>query len=183
MSQDPMHPISANERFLEKVGAFLYFFRNTMSIFYLGLGCIMMVIFIKFLKECFATFKQVLGNELSKTDLIIRALELVDMVMVGQLLWVVAIAGYSLFVSSRYFDNENVKKPDWLDSVDTYNLKLKLAFSVISISGVHALKSYIQATDRYEAILTVTAHFLFVLCAVGIAVAIRIVHPPKPHGH
>jgi hypothetical protein len=36
-----------------------------------------------------------------------------------------------------------MKKPDWLDHVNTYNLKLKLAFAIISISGVHALKTYL----------------------------------------
>ena len=61
--------------------------------------------------------------------------------MVAQLVWVVALAGVSLFVTTGHFDKKDMKKPDWLDHVNTYNLKLKLAFAIISISGVHALKS------------------------------------------
>ena len=67
--------------------------------------------------------------------------------MVALLVWVVALAGVSLFVTTGHFDKTNMKKPDWLDHVNTYNLKLKLqlAFAIISISGVHALKTYLSS--------------------------------------
>jgi len=60
-----------------------------------------------------------------------------------------------------------MKKPDWLDHVNTYNLKLKLAFAFISISGVHALKTYLSGDLRVESIQIVTmvdvAHFTFAI--------------------
>ena len=35
--------------------------------------------------------------------------------MVAQLVWVVALAGLSLFVTTGHFDKKDMKKPDWLD--------------------------------------------------------------------
>ena len=94
----------------------------------------------KFLLESYKLMITLLFGDLEKIDLIIKVLELVDMTMVAQLVWVVALAGVSLFVTTGHFDKTDMKKPDWLDHVNTYNLKLKLAFAIISISGVHALK-------------------------------------------
>jgi uncharacterized protein (TIGR00645 family) len=106
----------------------------------------------------------------------IKVLEVVDLVMVSQLVWVVALAGFSLFVSSEYFDSNEKKKPEWLDHVDTYSLKLKLAFSIISISGVHALRVYLEnAAVTKEVIYAALVHLVFVLSAIGIAISMRMV--------
>lgn len=96
--------------------------------------------------------------------------------MVVQLVWVVVLAGYSLFVTSRHFDeNPDVKKPDWLDHVNTYNLKLKLAFAIVSISGVHTLKIFLEGKYDYISMAVVSGiHLLFVLSAIGIAYAERM---------
>ena len=52
----------------------------------------------------------------------------------------------------------------------TYNLKLKLAFAIISISGVHALKTYLEGKmPSQDIVTTVVVHLLFVISAVGIA--------------
>jgi uncharacterized protein (TIGR00645 family) len=71
-----------------------------------------------------------------------------------------------------------MKKPDWLDHVNTYNLKLKLAFAIISISGVHALKTYLSGDLSLESFqiiaLVAVIHFTFVLSAVGISYAERL---------
>ena len=72
----------------------------------------------------------------------------------------------------------SIMKPDWLDHVNTYNLKLKLAFAIISISGVHALKTYLSGDLNLESIQIVTMvaviHFTFVLSAIGISFAERL---------
>lgn len=113
---------------------------------------------------------------MSKIDIIIKVLELVDITMVAQLVWVVALAGFSLFVTAAHFDKDDIIKPDWLDHVNTYNLKLKLAFAIISISGVHALKTYLQGGASMDMMMIAAVHVLFVLSAVGIAIAERITH-------
>ena len=118
--------------------------RFTMLFFYVDLVTIILGILGKFVLEPHKLMTMLLFGDMEKTTLIIKVLELVDMTMVAQLVWVVALAGVSLFVTTGHFDKTDMKKPDWLDHVNTSNLKLKLAFAIISISGVHALKTYLS---------------------------------------
>ncbi len=166
------------ENFLSRVGSLLYGMRFTMLFFYIGLVAIILGILGKFLLETYKLMITLLFGNLEKIELIIKVLELVDMTMVAQLVWVVALAGVSLFVTTGHFDKTDLKKPDWLDHVNTYNLKLKLAFAIISISGVHALKTYLSGELTIENIQIVTMvaviHFTFVLSAMGISFAERL---------
>ncbi len=166
------------ERFLASVGSLLYGMRIIMLFFYVGLVAIIFGIVGKFFLETYKLMYALMFSELQKIDLIIKVLELVDMTMVAQLVWVVALAGVSLFVTTGHFDKTDMKKPDWLDHVNTYNLKLKLAFAIISISGVHALKTYLSGELTLENIQVVTMvaviHFTFVLSAIGISIAERL---------
>jgi uncharacterized protein (TIGR00645 family) len=169
---------SKMEKLLSGVGSLLYGMRFTMLFFYVGLVAIIFGILGKFLLETYKLMSTLLFGELEKIDLIIKVLELVDMTMVAQLVWVVALAGVSLFVTTGHFDKKDMVKPDWLDHVNTYNLKLKLAFAIISISGVHALKTYLSGDLSLENIQIVTLvaviHFTFVLSAIGISFAERL---------
>lgn len=171
------------ERVLAGVGSLLYGMRFTMLFFYVGLVGIIFGILGKFLFETYKLMTTLMFGELEKIGLIIKVLELVDMTMVAQLVWVVALAGVSLFVTTGHFDKTSMKKPDWLDHVNTYNLKLKLAFAIISISGVHALKIYLSGDLSLDSIQIVTMvaviHFTFVLSAIGISYAERLTrdHP------
>ncbi len=160
------------EKLLSGVGSLLYGMRFTMLFFYVGLVAIIFGILGKFLLETYKLMSTLLFGELEKIDLIIKVLELVDMTMVAQLVWVVALAGVSLFVTTGHFDKKDMKKPDWLDHVNTYNLKLKLAFAIIS------LKTYLSGDLTLENIQIVTMvaviHFTFVLSAIGISFAERL---------
>ena len=166
------------EKILSSVGSLLYGMRFMMVFFYVGLVGIIFGILGKFVLETYKLMQTLIFGDMEKIGLIIKVLELVDMTMVAQLVWVVALAGVSLFVTTGHFDNTNMKKPDWLDHVNTYNLKLKLAFAIISISGVHALKTYLSGDLSLESIQVVTLvaviHFTFVLSAIGISYAERL---------
>ncbi len=155
---------------LKLIGSFLFGLRFFMSFFYIGLTFVLMFILVIFGIEIWHLISSTFYSEIKKMDLIIKVLELVDITMVAQLVWVVALAGFSLFVTSGHFENSDVTKPDWLDHVNTYNLKLKLAFAMISISGVHALKTYLEGKmPSQDIVIIVSIHLLFVISAVGIA--------------
>lgn len=166
------------DKLLSSVGSLLYGMRFTMMFFYVGLVAIIIGILGKFVLETYKLMETLLVGNLEKIDLIIKVLELVDMTMVAQLVWVVALAGVSLFVTTGHFGKSDMEKPDWLDHVNTYNLKLKLAFAIISISGVHALKTYLSGDLSLESIQVVAVvaviHFTFVLSAIGISFAERL---------
>ncbi len=166
------------EKILSSVGSVLYGMRFMMLFFYVGLAGIIFGVLGKFVVETYKLFTTLMFESLDKMGLIIKVLELVDMTMVAQLVWVVALAGVSLCVTTGHFDAKHMKKPDWLDHVNTYNLKLKLAFAIISISGVHALKTYLSGDLSLENIQIVAVvaviHFTFVLSAIGISFAERL---------
>mgnify|MGYP006193651007 FL=1 len=170
------------DKLLSAVGSLLYGMRFTMMFFYVGLVAIILGILGKFVLETYKLMETLLVGNLEKIDLIIKVLELVDMTMVAQLVWVVALAGVSLFVTTGHFNKTDMEKPDWLDHVNTYNLKLKLAFAIISISGVHALKTYLSGDLSLENIQIVAVvaviHFTFVLSAIGISFAERLTRDP-----
>ena len=170
------------EKLLASVGSLLYGMRAIMLFFYVGLVAIIFGILGKFVFEIFKLMNTLLSGDMAKIDLIIKVLELVDMTMVAQLVWVVALAGVSLFVTTGHFDSKDMKKPDWLDHVNTYNLKLKLAFAIISISGVHALKTYLSGDLSLENVQIISMvaliHFAFVLSAIGISFAERLTRDP-----
>jgi uncharacterized protein (TIGR00645 family) len=166
------------DKILSGVGSLLYGMRFTMLFFYVGLVAIIFGVLGKFLLETYRLMSTLLFGDVAKIELIIKVLELVDMTMVAQLVWVVALAGVSLFVTTGHFDSKDMKKPDWLDHVNTYNLKLKLAFAIISISGVHALKTYLSGNLSLENVQIIAfvavIHFTFVLSAIGISYAERL---------
>ena len=158
------------ENNLKVIGSFLFGLRFFMSFFYIGLIFVLLFILTVFSIEIWHLIVSYFHVEIKKMDLIIKVLELVDITMVAQLVWVVALAGFSLFVTSGHFEDSKISKPDWLDHVNTYNLKLKLAFAIISISGVHALKTYLEGKmPSQDIVTTVVVHLLFVISAVGIA--------------
>ena len=79
------------DKILAKVGALLYGMRFTMLFFYVGLVGIIIGILGKFLLESYKLMQTLLFGDLEKIALIIKVLELVDMTMVAQLVWVVAL--------------------------------------------------------------------------------------------
>lgn len=154
----------------------MFYARGSMAIFYVGLVWIIFVLIYKFIVITVDLTYTTISSQIDKTGLMIKVLEVVDLVMVSQLVWVVALAGFSLFVSSEYFDRDAKSKPEWLDHVDTYSLKLKLAFSIISISGVHALRVYLEnAFVTKEVMYAAVVHLIFVLSAIGIAISMSMV--------
>lgn len=163
--------------FAENLGQALFLTRGLMSIFYLGLVWVIIMLLVKFvimMKDL--TLLALLSNT-DKNAIIIFVLEIVDLVMVSQLVWMVSIAGFSLFVSSKYFDRREVHKPEWLTAVDTYGLKLKLAFSIIAISGIHALRVYLENYEiNLNVLYAVLVHFIFVLSAIGVALSMKVGH-------
>ncbi len=70
-------------------------------------------------------------------------LELIDFVMVANLIIMVVIGGYATFVSKLDLV-DNADRPDWLDHIDPGSIKIKLAGSLIGISSIQLLQSFIQ---------------------------------------
>ena len=62
-------------------------------------------------------------------------------------------------------------------------LKVKLATAIIGISSIHLLKTFINAENYSEKVLLwqTVIHIAFLVSAIAIATADRIMHPPGAH--
>lgn len=121
---------------------------------------------------------------LSETEVILVILGLVDAVMVANLLIMVIIGGYETFVSRLEID-EHPDKPDWLSHIDAGVLKIKLAASLITISSVHLLKTFINSenVELKTIIAQVVIHTIFLISLLMLAMTERIMKSIKNGKH
>ena len=121
---------------------------------------------------------------LNETILMLVVLALIDVVMISNLLIMVIVGGYETFVSRLRLEN-HPDQPEWLNQVNASVLKVKLATAIIGISSIHLLKTFINAANYTDKVLMwqTLIHLAFLLSALAIAYADRIMHPPgnPPH--
>lgn len=129
------------------IGGTIFFSRWLQAPLYLGL-IVAQVVYVahfgKELKHLIVDF-----NHLSEADIMLIVLGLVDVVMIANLLIMVIIGGYETFVS-RIKMSGHPDQPEWLSHVNPNVLKVKLAMSIIGISSVHLLKTFIEAGQVHK---------------------------------
>lgn len=109
-------------------------------------------------------------NNLNENDILLQVLSLIDVVMIANLLVMVIVGGYEIFVS-RLDIHDDPDQPEWLSHVDAGVLKVKLGMALITISSIHLLRSFINAANLDEHTLKweVIIHMVLVLSAAFIA--------------
>jgi uncharacterized protein (TIGR00645 family) len=121
---------------------------------------------------------------LNETIIMLVVLGLIDVVMISNLLIMVIMGGYDTFVSRLDLEGHR-DQPEWLDHVNASVLKVKLAMSIIGISSIHLLKTFINAANYTDKVLIAQTviHIAFLLSAMAIAYTVRLMHPPQAAGH
>ncbi|WP_191062505.1 TIGR00645 family protein [Geminicoccus harenae] len=153
------------ERSLERL---MFASRWLMAPFYLGLIVALLMLLYTFLLE---TAHFVAGiHQMKETDVILMVLTLIDLSLAGNLVLIVIFSGYENFVSR--IDVVDEDRPPWMGTVDFGGLKLKLIASIVAISGIHLLKSFMNVSTMSPTNLRwmVTIHMVFVLSGVLLAV-------------
>ena len=115
-------------------------------------------------------------------SVVVSVLSLVDLVLVANLLVIIIFAGYENFVS-KIDTGDHEDRPDWMGHVDFAGLKMKLIGSIIAISGVDLLKSFVAVGDLSNEQLAwkVGIHVTFVFSGLVFAIMDRL-GGPKKHG-
>jgi uncharacterized protein (TIGR00645 family) len=175
MAEDkpPTAPPAIVERLLENA---IFASRWLLAPFYLGLALSIVVVLIKFIAEFFHL--AVHAFTATESDVILGILALVDLTLMGSLLIIVIFSGYENFVSK--IDHTGHKDwPEWMGTIDFSALKLKLLSSIVAISAVHLLKSFMALktiTPEMERSLfwLVVIHLVFVVSSVLLALSDRI---------
>src|SRR5579885_381595 len=77
---------------------------------------------------------------------ILLGLSLIDLSLAANLLLVVIFAGYESFVSQLHI-GEHEDRPAWLGTIDFADLKLKVIASIVAISAITLLRSFLLLGD------------------------------------
>lgn len=135
---------------------------------YLILSLLLLAFGAKAAQECWHLFVHLF--ELTESELVLATLSIIDMTLVASLIVMVALSGYETFVS-RFDTVGEMEKPTWLGKLDPGTVKIKLAVSIVSISAIHLLKTYLSNESLDNArIYTLTAvHLAFVVSALLLA--------------
>ena len=115
-------------------------------------------------------------------SVVVSVLSLVDLVLVANLLVIIIFAGYENFVS-KINTGGHEDRPDWMGHVDFAGLKMKLIGSIIAISGIDLLKSFVAVGDLSNEQLAwkVGIHVTFVFSGLMFAI-MDWLGGPKKHG-
>ena len=140
---------------------------------YLGLVGSLLFLLLKFGQEFL--HMAFLVKDMSDREVILGILSLVDITLIANLLLMVIFSGYENFVSK--IDVLNHKdRPDWMGKVDYSGLKLKLIGSIVAISAIDLLRSFMnleQMADRQIKWMLII-HATFILSGVLFAIMDRI---------
>ena len=123
-------------------------------------------------------------TSLNETIIMLVVLALIDVVMISNLLIMVIVGGYETFVSRLGLDS-HPDQPEWLDHVNASVLKVKLALSIIGISSIHLLKTFINAGNYDIKVLMwqTIIHVVFLFSALAIAYTDKLVHSSSHSAH
>ena len=144
---------------------------------YLGLLAILAGYIFRFLKELLHLLIHI--NSIDDIHIMLGVLDLIDVVMIANLLIMVIMGGYETFVSPLFLDS-HPDQPKWLDHLDAGSMKVKLALSLIGISSIHLLRTFIDPMKlNNDAIMwQVIIHLTLIISALAIAYTNKLlVHP------
>lgn len=151
--------------------------RWLMAPFYLGLVVALFMLLVVFVRELAHYLPQAFlvgPGEMKSDTAILAILSLVDLSLAGNLLLIVLYSGYENFVSKLDLEGET-DRPPWMGSVDFSGLKMKLIASIVAISAIYLLKSFMNigkpgyALDEAALKWAVLIHLTFVGSGVLLA--------------
>ena len=173
-------PNAQRSPFTRGIGWMIFGSRWLQAPLYLGLIIAQLVYVVQFGKELWHLVSDLGHLDESQTMLIV--LGLVDVVMVANLLIMVIVGGYETFVS-RMDLTKHPDQPEWLSHVNANVLKVKLAMSIVGISSIHLLRTFINADKiSNDTMLWQTLiHLTFVVSAIALAWIDRIMVPAPHH--
>lgn len=140
---------------------------------YIGLIVVLGVYVYRFLLELLHLISHI--NSANNTEIMLGALELIDVVMIANLLIMVTIGGYETFVSRLNLKN-HPDQPEWLDHLDAGAMKVKLGLALIGISSIHLLSTFIDAGKQSSTAIMwqVIIHITLLLSVLAISFANKL---------
>ncbi len=145
---------------------------------YLGLIFALGIYVYEFGKELFNLIFNL--NSFTETAIMLQVLDLIDVVMIANLMVMVIVGGYEIFVSRLNLRN-HPDHPEWLDEVNAGTMKIKLALSLVSISSIHLLRTFMDPSQHESSVVMwqVIIHLTLIASAVFIALTNNLIGAGK----
>jgi uncharacterized protein (TIGR00645 family) len=158
------------DRLIERA---LFASRWLLAPIYLGLAGLLVIFAIRFVRELAHLAWE--APTISGVEVILGALNLIDVALVAGLIVMVMLSGYENFVS-RLDVEEAEKAISWLGKLDAGTLKLKVAAYIVAISAIQLLRAYmnIDQTPNDKLLWMTVIHLTFVVSALLLTVMDRI---------
>jgi uncharacterized protein (TIGR00645 family) len=150
----------------------LFASRWLMAPFYVGLVFALGALLVVFVMKLVAGLPQ--AHLMTAEEAILMALSLIDLSLAANLVLIVIFSGYENFVS-KLDVAAHADRPAWMGTVDFSALKLKLIASIVAISGIALLGSFLQLSDPAKQLdeqrifWLVVVHLTFVASGVLLA--------------
>jgi uncharacterized protein (TIGR00645 family) len=160
-------PANENEFHIESyVERVLFGGRWLLAPLYVGLLLSLLPILYRFFIEFLHLMQDVAVLEMK--DITLKVLELLDVVLLGNLIIIVIFAGYENFVSRINVAKNSVDRPQWMGRVDYSGLKIKLIGSLVAISVIELLKDFMMEGDYDDKrqMWRIIIHMTFVVSGV-----------------
>jgi uncharacterized protein (TIGR00645 family) len=163
---------TAAERAIERA---IFMSRWLLAPFYLGLVVALVALLYDFVARAVHMIETLQGS--GHDTIIIAILGLIDLSLMGNLVLMVMFAGYESFVSKMHIDDHN-DRLDWMGEIGFGDLKLKLMTSIVAISAIRLLESFmdIENLDNRQLAWTLGIHVTFVVSGLLLAVMERLMH-------
>lgn len=129
--------------------------------FYIGLILVLCLYEYAFAKQILSMFAL---NSITTESMMLVVLEAVDVVMIANLVKMIISGSYNSFVSKTHgYQNENASSG---------MLKVKMSMSIIGVSSIHLLQSFVAAEHIPMEVITkqLMIHGTFIIGTVAIAI-------------
>jgi uncharacterized protein (TIGR00645 family) len=153
------------EKFIEKG---LFASRWLMAPFYIVLCLTLGALLYSFMVEFYHFITHI--TRINQTEVVLTILSLIDLSLAGNLMLIVIFSGYENFVSSLDLGNRE-DQLHWKRTIDFATLKLKLISSIVAISSIHLLRSFMSnEIDEKSLKLRLLTVSVFVFLGVMLAI-------------
>ncbi len=156
----------------------IFFSRWLQAPLYLGLIVVLVVYVFEFGRWLLNLVLKI--STLDESSIMLKTLDLIDIVMIANLLIMVIVGGYEVFVS-RLRLTGHPDHPEWLDEVNAGTMKIKLAIALVTISSIHLLRTFMDPTQNNNFVIMwqVIIHITLVVSVLALALIFKVISSKK----
>lgn len=140
--------------------------RWLMAPLYLGLIAALGVVLVEFYRDLAHTIVEF--SDMTPDMVSLAVLKLIDLVLVGNLVFIMTAAGIQALASSAA---SAVDQRDWMGKLDFSDLKFKILASIVAIASIELLETYMNVGSINKTDVLWKIVILLALALAGVLVA------------